>query len=499
MRAHTVVVGAGAAGCVIASRLSDRGVDVVLLEAGPDYPDALPNDLQDGTRNSYRAHDWGLKHRPTVEQFRFPLPRGKVVGGSSAVNTCIALRGVPRDYDEWGELGLQDWSWPQCLPAFKRVERDLDYGDTEYHGSSGPLPIRRHRPDEYTPWQAAFLEACTGLGYPECADHNRPGAVGAGPTPLNHVAGKRVSAAQAWLTPDVRARATFRLVPNATVVRVLLDQSRSVGVEALIGGKRVTIDAERVVLCGGAIHTPGVLLRSGIGPSETLARLEVPVVQDLPVGERLLDHPGLAFFLRPLRPDVSQRRAPLMQNTLRLGSTHDSHEAALMIQPGSFFATPYMNFPWVSLMVFLGKPLGSGKLHWPSAKPHARPRIESQLLSEPRNLDQAVEALTLALQIAQHPSASALARPMIPWSGVLEDPKRLRRWAPYLCDSSYHPCGTVPMGPASANWAVCDGRGQVRGIDGLVVGDASLFPTIPSSNIHLPTLMVAERIAQFLT
>src|SRR5690606_6867595 len=118
----------------------------------------------------------------------------------------------------------------------------------------------------------------------------------------------------------------------------------------------------------------------------------------------------------------------------------------LMIQPGSFFATPYMNFPWVSLMVFLGKPLGSGKLHWPSAKPHARPRIESQLLSEPRNLDQAVEALTLALQIAQHPSASALARPMIPWSGVLEDPKRLRRWAPYLCDSSYHPCGTVPMG-----------------------------------------------------
>ncbi len=495
--AHTVIVGAGAAGCVLASRLTEQGTDVLVLEPGPDYgAHSLPTDLDDGTRNSYRKHDWKLRHRPTLEQFRFPLPRGRVVGGSSAVNTCIALRGLPGDYDEWASLGLPEWSWETCLPAFKRLERDWDFGEADYHGDNGPLPIRRHRDSELTPWQAAFREACSARGYLDCADHNRPHAVGAGPTPLNHIDGHRVSAARAWLTPEVRARPRFELLSGAHVVRVRFSANRAVGLDVLLAGKSVVVNAERVFLCAGAIHTPGILLRSGIARAQQLKQLGVPVVVDAPVGARLLDHPGLAFFLRPRRRGVARMQAPLMQSMLRLGSRYDTHDGALLIQPGSFFATPYADMPMVSLMVVVERPQGTGRLSWPSAHPLARPDIESRFLIEPRDLDQAVEGFARALELAHHPSLSALATPLIPTNRVLSDEKRLRRWAPLLCDSGYHPCGTVPMGPESADWAVCDGRGQIRGVEGLYVADASLFPTIPSANIHVPTLMVAERIAE---
>ena len=290
-----LVVGGGSAGCVIAARLSeDPSCQVLLLEGGPDAATLaeLPRDVVDASEPT-EGHDWGYKSEPDALGRSVSLPRARFIGGCSSTNGCFALRGAPADYDGWAQLGNAGWSFDEILPFFRRLETDADFAD-DWHGVDGPLPIRRHPPSELNAVQLAFIDAARSSGIAYVEDHNRPGALGVGPTPRNARDGVRMSTALTYLAA-ARGRPNLTIRGNAIVDRVVFDGARATGAR-LTNGE--VIDADRVVLAAGTYATPAILQRSGVGPAALLATLGIRVVVDLPgVGENLVDHPLCAVDL----------------------------------------------------------------------------------------------------------------------------------------------------------------------------------------------------------
>jgi choline dehydrogenase len=383
------------------------------------------------------------------------------------------------------------------LPAFKRLEDDRDVKN-RWHGQGGPIPVRRHPASECGPWQRAFLDACRDLGFGWCPDTNDPTLSGYGPHTMNKIDGVRMSAARGYLTPEVRRRANLELLPHTLVHRVRLQNRRVVGLTVETHGRMHEIATRRVILSAGAIASPGILLRSGIGPRASVEHIGVTLVADVPaVGARLLDHPGVAIFFRPRRGEENARY-PLIQNVMRFTSRGSPYANDVQLQPGSFMPTPWgFVVPVVTLACCVGKPRGHGSIRFLDANPRRRPFIDSRLLLDAADRAVAVEGLRLGLLCSKTSSMRERATLLWPRRDVVNDPARLSEALPRICDSGYHPCGTVPMGPDGDAASAVTQYGRVREVEGLWVADASVMPTVPSSNTNIPTLMMGERFGEW--
>ena len=406
---------------------------------------------------------------------------------------------MPEDYDGWAALGNPEWAWDKVLPAFKRLERDLDFGDRDYHGNSGPITIRRHPWDELTPVHQAWLEAADELGYPRCDDANDPDAWGAGPHPMNKSGRLRVSTAIGYLAP-ARARPNLTIRANTTTRRLIVESGRVVGVEVETDGQIELVRGRLFVLSAGAIQSPAILLRSGIGPRNEVGRHGIDLVSHVPgVGQNLCDHPALAAVAIVRDPSILDLDQPVVQTILRYTANGSDQRNDLQVEVFSFSPRGGAGLNSFAIAGVLEQSYGRGTLRLSSARPDAAPLIEQRFCEDPRDAARLAQAFRDALAFLSTRAMSGIVeRVIFPAAGRPLTDETLQELLLKLSASGYHPCGTVKMGPREDPMAVVNQLGRAHFADRLVVADASIMPSVPRANTNLTSIMIGEKVGEWL-
>jgi choline dehydrogenase len=496
--AEVIVVGGGAAGAAVAARLVEGGRGVLLLEAGPD-PGPLgdprwPADLLDATRLG-QSHEWGFDSGDTYPDQLVKFERSRVLGGCTAHNGAVQTWGHRRDYEGWAEAGGSGWAADALLPLFERAsERQRVW----------TYPVA-----DLTPWQRTWYEAGPAVGLPHLGDLNDLGeTVGIAPESVNIVEGVRFNSAFAYLDP-IRSNPELTIVGDALVDRLELDGHRVAGVVVQHGGETKRVSAQTVVICGGSFCTPAVLMRSGIGPPQALAELEIPLSAELSgVGEGLHDQPfvlmsweGSAEIEAAMLAAEARGWAPDEQVMAKAASSFDRDCFDIHILP---YSPTHISVDgrrtWHAGAGCL-LPRSRGRVWITSRDPEVLPRVDHRFYSDPEGHDVAVlvEAVGIMRELAAQPELRRiLGREVGPGPAGMSDPAEIERHLRSHVDSYWHPVGTCAMGPNPDQGAVVDGRGAVYGVEGCFVADCSLMPVIPRATTAMPASVIGERVAAFL-
>lgn len=563
VHADIIIIGGGSAGCVLANRLSADGRRrVLLIEAGPDMPvGKIPETLLDsypGAAYIDRRYNWQhLKVTTDVPGNdwtrridRKVYEQARVLGGGSTINGQLANRGSPGDYDEWEARGARGWGWQNVLPFFRKLERDTDF-DGPLHGKEGPIPIHRIFPDLWPGHARAVAAALEASGLPYLPDQNGEYVDGYFPISISNLYERRVSAATAYLDPVTRQRPNLTIMTDTTVCKLLFENGRCVGVEADIGGGTIEcFRAGEVILSCGAIHSPAMLLRSGVGPAAELDAMGIAVIADRQgVGRRLMDHPSvaLASFLSPdARVNDYSRRHMFIgwRYTSGIGEAQSDMYAVAATRSAWHAVGAQIG----SLLLTVNKTYSeSGEVRLYSPHWRDEPDVQFKLLSDERDMERMADGVLRAAALHAAPELQAMTSDTFPavWgdkvrqvgaisrrnrlytdlaarlldgppalrrflmkryiadkytlADLLESPDALRQFIRAAVVGVWHAASTCRMGAPGDPEAVTDPEGRVYGVEGLRVCDASIFPGVPRAALNLSVMMAAEKIADDMT